>query len=602
MYLENQIANKDIHTFSQNGVYVMEQKKRVNCLYRVSTIGQVEKDDIPMQRQFCREFIASHPDWVLQNEFYEKGVSGFKKSAKERDAMQELQQEAVAGSFDILLVYMFDRLGRRDDETPFVVEWFVRNGVEVWSAVEGQQRFDNHVDKLLNYIRYWQASGESIKTSVRVKTRMEQLTKDGCFTGGIVPFGYKLQKQGRINKKNQEVNDFVIDEDAAEIVRFIFYKYVNEGCGAQRISHYLLENGIRRADGSMIPNTTIVRMIKNKLYMGVISNGNAESEIIPELQIVDEATFQRAQELMEKRTTHHADTPLNLRGSSLLVGNIFCGHCKNRLTLTTSGKKYIRKDGTVRNQVKSRYQCHFKARHPDLCDGQSGYGVIKLDEIVDALVRYQLSRIRVSAKDSLIAEQHEKATALARSRYKMSAMRLEEKQKELSDYEAETINVIRGKSRLNVDLLNSLVAKCKEEIAELSQEVDAQKADMEHQLESAAQEQAEFEKLESWADLYDNCTFEAKKMIVSQLIKAVYVYRDYRLEVEFRVSFDDFRRLCVGCEPNGGRIATVESALILKDTKKFGIFCKNQKIPNILVDLKRLELSTSRMRTERSPS
>ena len=82
----------------------------------------------------------------------------------------------------------------------------------------------------------------------------------------------------------------------------------------------------------------------------------------------------------------------------------------------------------------------------------------------------------------------------------MSAMRLEEKQKELSDYEAETINVIRGKSRLNVDLLNSLVAKCKEKIAELSQEVDAQKADMERQLESAAQEQAEFEKLESWAD------------------------------------------------------------------------------------------------------
>ena len=41
---------------------------------------------------------------------------------------------------------MFDRLGRRDDETPFIVEWFVNNGIEVWSAEEGQQRFDNHVD------------------------------------------------------------------------------------------------------------------------------------------------------------------------------------------------------------------------------------------------------------------------------------------------------------------------------------------------------------------------------------------------------------------------------------------------------------------------
>ena len=128
-------------------------QKRVYCLYRVSTVGQVEQDDIPMQRQYCREFIERNPEWVLTNELYEKGISGFKVSAKERDAIQEMQRDAVQGKFEILLVYMFDRLGRKDDETPFVVEWFVQNGIEVWSAVEGQQRFDNHVDKLLNYIR-----------------------------------------------------------------------------------------------------------------------------------------------------------------------------------------------------------------------------------------------------------------------------------------------------------------------------------------------------------------------------------------------------------------------------------------------------------------
>ena len=69
MYLENQIANKDIHTFSQNGVYVMEQKKRVNCLYRVSTIGQVEKDDIPMQKEACWEFVRQHPGWEIVKKF-----------------------------------------------------------------------------------------------------------------------------------------------------------------------------------------------------------------------------------------------------------------------------------------------------------------------------------------------------------------------------------------------------------------------------------------------------------------------------------------------------------------------------------------------------
>ena len=48
--------------------------------------------------------------------------------------------------------------GTRDDETPFVVQWFVKHNIEVWSVKEGQQRFDSHVDKRMNYIRYWQAS------------------------------------------------------------------------------------------------------------------------------------------------------------------------------------------------------------------------------------------------------------------------------------------------------------------------------------------------------------------------------------------------------------------------------------------------------------
>ena len=118
-----------------------------------------------MQKEDCHEF-AERQGWEIVKEFSEKGVSGFKKSAKDRDQLQLLQQAAAAGEFDVLLVFMFDRLGRRDDETPFIVEWFTKQGVEVWSENEGQQRFDSHVDKLMNYIRYWQASGESMKNKI----------------------------------------------------------------------------------------------------------------------------------------------------------------------------------------------------------------------------------------------------------------------------------------------------------------------------------------------------------------------------------------------------------------------------------------------------
>ena len=166
--------------------------KRVYTLYRVSTKGQVDKDDIPMQKTACHEFAERQEGWVISKEFYEKGISGYKVSADDRDAIQDIKTAAEKHEFDILLVFMFDRLGRRQNETPFVVEWFVGQGIEVWSTQEGQQRFDNEADYLVNYMRFWQAGGESRKTSTRVKTRLRQLTEEGSYTGGAVPLGYDL--------------------------------------------------------------------------------------------------------------------------------------------------------------------------------------------------------------------------------------------------------------------------------------------------------------------------------------------------------------------------------------------------------------------------
>ena len=519
----------------------MEYNKRVYCLYRVSTIGQVEKNDIPMQRECCREFAAGHKDWSITKELYEKGVSGFKTSAKDRDAIQEIQADAVEGKFDILLVFMFDRLGRRDDETPFVVEWFVKNGIEVWSAMEGQQRFDTHVDKLMNYIRYWQASGESIKTSIRVRTRMEQLTEAGLFTGGSVPYGYKLVKSGRVNKRNREVSDLVIDEDAAEIIRLIFYKYVYEGFGAQRLCKYLAEMNIYKEDGRNFPNTSINRIIKNELYTGVIHNGEAKSEVIPELRIIERETYERAQAIMQGRVTHHNEIPLNLKSGSLLVGNVFCGHCGNRLTLTTSGRTRKGRDGQIHFEARPRYGCHYKQRHPGECDGQSGYGVHTLDGIVDQIIRRQLERIKTSPNNDIISEQHQKAIDLAEAHLRIAKSQVAEKQREITDYQNEAIRVIRGESKFSDELLDSLVKRAKEELKVLTEAVSTAQEELDILQTGMEREIEEYDRLLSWAEIYDTCSFESKKMFVSQFVKSVRVYRDYNLEIEFNVSFDEFK-------------------------------------------------------------
>ena len=89
--------------------------ERVYCLYRVSTNKQVDHDennqaDIPMQRKACHDF-AAKMGWVIVGEEQETGVSGYKVSADDRDKLQLIKKYAEQGKFDILLVFMFDRLG-----------------------------------------------------------------------------------------------------------------------------------------------------------------------------------------------------------------------------------------------------------------------------------------------------------------------------------------------------------------------------------------------------------------------------------------------------------------------------------------------------------
>ena len=82
---------------------------------------------------------------------------------------------------------------------------------------------------------------------------------------------------------------------------------------AETLMRRLEEKKIRKPNGKNFPNTSINRIIKNPIYTGVIRNGDAQSAFIPELQIIDQETFDRAHKIMSDRTTHHAETPLNLK-------------------------------------------------------------------------------------------------------------------------------------------------------------------------------------------------------------------------------------------------------------------------------------------------
>ena len=521
----------------------MNKAKRVYCLYRVSTKGQVDKDDIPMQRTACHEFAEKQEQWVITEEFYEKGVSGYKVSAEERDAIQDIKAAAEQHKFDVLLVFMFDRLGRRQNETPFVVEWFNQQGIEVWSTQEGQQRFENEADYLINFMRFWQANGESRKTSARVKTRLSQLTLEGRYTGGNIPYGYKLVPSGNFSKRGKELKEIAIEQEESKIVRLIFDKTLKEGIGSYQLAEMLNAMGIRTHGGCRFQANTINRILKNRLYCGYIVSGDTVSPHLPHLQIIDEIVFNQVQKILEQRSYSFEgkqQIAKTTRGQSLLSGNIYCKHCGGKMVATSHTDKYTRKDGTVRESHRIRYICYNRVRNGCCHEAQSVYSAEKIDNAVEAVILEYLERIKKTPKDIAIEKRYQAELRTLRKKSKDLRTENEKLKQQLVQLSDEIANALMGESKFTPDMLSNAIDNTKEKIATNAELISEYELKIGNQQTVIDNLDYYYDTFLSWAYEYEQATREQKKMIACNLIKEVRIGHEYNIDIVFDISYEQF--------------------------------------------------------------
>lgn len=518
--------------------------KKVYCLYRVSTKRQVDKikDDIPMQKIACQEFVKDK-GWYIAKEFYEKGVSGYKVSAEHRDAIQELREAAVKKEFDVLLVYMFDRLGRRDDETPFVVEWFVKQGIEVWSTQEGQQKFDDQVDKLLNYIRYWQASGESLKTSMRIKTRTAQLVAAGLYRGGATSLGYRAVYKGRVNKKGQPVKDLEVDPEEAVYLKELYLKTLYDGYGSHRLAKYLNEMGVKTHTGKKYGSAAVIRILRNPINCGYYHAGSTMSPKIDSLAIIDEELFNAVQVILDQRAEKDKQKrhiAMQTQGKTLLSGNIICGHCGCRLMATQGKDSYTRKDGTLYEKTYLKYMCYHRARKLNSCDGQSVYSAPKIDNMVENIVKDYLKKLYEISSDKVIEQRCKIKINNAKKSLKSLAEEKDSIQKKLKGLFSEVGKCLCGESEFTADMISDSIEATQNELNGVYNRLNECEETLSKSSDILKNLEYYCNQCIAWAKDFDNSTLEQKKMIICHLITEIRVKRGYKIEIEFNEIYNQF--------------------------------------------------------------
>ncbi len=521
--------------------------ERVINLYRVSTMKQVDfnaenQADIPMQRKACREF-AESMGWTVVDELQENGVSGFKVHAADRDKIQYIKEAAREGKFDILLVFMFDRIGRIAAETPFIVEELVQCGIRVWSVKEGEQRFDSHTDFLTNYIRFWQADGESKKTSIRTKTALSQMVQEGRFRGGVAPYGYRLEKSGILNKRRHEVNKLVIDENEAAVVHLMFNMVVASGYGRWRLAMFLNEKGILTRDGQNWHDATVGHILHNVMYKGILRSGETYSEPFTELQIIDPTIFDRAQEIMSERARERAPTrtmPLQTTSPSILTGYIFCGHCGGRMRVTTGGKVIQYANGETNKAKRYRYVCYNKTRRRLECAGPTGYQLHTIDSQVVNLLHEIFNRMAQVSDEELMQHIQDRNMIELQGDIKRAKTDNAKANAEYEALKSEVVKAVQGKSKMSLEVLNELVDEARNRVMDTSEKLTQLLAQNEECNNRKKQLQTELSQIHSWAEIFDTSEVDVKKMIASSIIKRVNVFDGGKLEIELNMCIQQF--------------------------------------------------------------
>jgi site-specific DNA recombinase len=523
--------------------------KRVWCLYRVSTKHQLNLDeDIPMQRNACIEFISRHKDWHITKELVERGISGWKTKTEERDALNEIKLGALNNQLDILLVFMFDRIGRREDETPLVVDFLHKNGVEVWSVNEGKKNMESHVDKLINYINFWQSSGESLKTSIRVRESKKQLSKQGYFQGGIAPYGYEIYETELPHWKepNRKLKELRPNEYEKRVVKLIYDLYVNRNYGIRKITGYLNENSYRTRFEKEFGVSLVTRILSNPIYIGYrrYKNEDDATETQPFnelLQLIPNELFEQAKRIRQVRKQEFNSqdkSNITINGKLLFSGLTYCQYCGSKLTANYLYRKNVNKQGESYKTVIYRYSCPMNNGNKKGHE-QYVWGAVKYDKVIIKEVKKIIELLDIKLLIDPSKRIKEDILQLKITELQVLKKLNTSLQNKRNSLNKEIAICLLGESKFTPAQISEALELVENEIGQTINKIHKTKEQIEC-IKTEAMNFMKFNKegLENWEQVFDNADHDLKKALFRNIIESVHLGKD-KVTIKFKVFFEE---------------------------------------------------------------
>ena len=397
---------------------------RITALYeRLSRDDDLTGDSnsIVNQKKMLEDY-AKNNGYTNTVHFTDDGFSG---GSFERPGWKQMLSRIENGDISTVIVKDMSRVGRDYLQVGFYTEVFFREKgvrfIAVSNGVDSSNNTSSEFAPFLNIMNEWYLRDCSRKITAVLRAK----GKEGKPITSNPPYGFV--------KDTQDKNHWLVDEEAAEVVRKIFRLTV-EGMGPYQIAKRLMEEKVEKpsyyqatrqrgnyqtmCDFETPYNWTggsVVRILERPEYMGdtvnfrshkesykdkkAVKNNSDEILVFQDTHepIVDRRTWYMVQEL--RKTVRRVDT--NGEGS-LLTGKLYCADCGGKMHYRRSTTRAARDWRGIPNGGTERTSAGFncgtynssRKQYKQVCFSHS----IKEDTVKQLIletIRYALKSVRM---------------------------------------------------------------------------------------------------------------------------------------------------------------------------------------------------------------
>ena len=452
---------------------------------RYSSHSQQEQS-IEGQLRDCYAF-AEREGYVVLHEYIDRAISG---RTDDRPSFQQMIDHSNKGQFQAVIVWKLDRFARNRFDSAHYKHVLKKHGVRVISATEHIS--DDPEGIILEGLLESLAEYYSANLSKHVRRGQRESVLNGTYTGGVPPFGFKVE-----NKR------LVADKEKAPIIQWVFEQYAN-GVPKKQIIDELNARGIRNYHGQPMSLSSLQHALRNPKYIGkYIFNGEEVAGGCEAL--IDEATFNKVQKRLD--AVSRAPAAKKAHVDYLLQGKGFCGMCGSRLV----GESGRGKMGVVYHY----YACASRKKH-HTCKKRNERKEFLEWYIVEQTVAYVLTPSRMEYIANRVVEQCKKDFSSDR----------------VKDMERGVAKLEKEMQKCFDDFLATESKQLKKRLDEKMDTLDAQKTDLEldlARLRLVSNTQYTEEQIIMWLKTFcegDPIEPEFQQRIIDVFINSVYIYDD----------------------------------------------------------------------------